>query len=472
MDFRFLDKDLDKVANAESAGVYSTRPLLRLGLALTFAAAVTVAGAVATGAGGSWMLAAGLMVGAFLALSIGASDVANALGPAFGAGAVSMRAGLVSVALAEIAGALTAGARVSETLSTGILRPELVAGGGTAPVMPAVMLAAMLAAALWIWLATWAGAPVSTTHAIVGGIAGAGVARLGLDAPHWAGVARIAMGWVASPLIAAVIGAALLAFLRARIHHAPDRIAAAMRWLPRVVGAGAAVLAAYALTLWGAPGRPALALALVALTSVAAWWATRARMRSQRMAGLRPREATERLFGPSLIAAALLIGFGHGANDVGNVVAPLAVIARAGDVGAALPAAPVWLATGALGFALGAALYGRRLVRMVGSRITRLNPARALCVSLATALVLLGATWLGLPVSTTHVAVGGVFGVGFYREWDERRTQRSQREALPPEELHRRRLVRRTAVLRTLAAWAVTVPISGSLAAAIAWAMG
>ena len=108
----------------------------------------------------------------------------------------------------------------------------------------------------------------------------------------------------------------------------------------------------------------------------------------------------------------------------------------------------------------------------VGSRITRLNPARALCVSLATALVLLGATWLGLPVSTTHVAVGGVFGVGFYREWDERRTQRSQRAALPPEELHRRRLVRRTAVLRTLAAWAVTVPITGSLAAAIAWAMG
>ena len=467
MDFRFLDKDLDKVANAESAGVYSTRPLLRLGLALTFAAAVTVAGAVATGAGGSWMLAAGLMVGAFLALSIGANDVANALGPAVGGGAVSMRTGLIAVALAEIAGALTAGARVSETLSTDILRPDLGADGAAAT----VMLAATLAAGFWIWLATWAGAPVSTTHAIVGGIAGAGVARLGLDAPHWAGVARIALGWVASPLIAAVIGAALLAFLRARIHHAPDRIAAAMRWLPRVVGAGAAVLATYALTLWGAPEMP-LSLALVALAGVAAWAVTRARMRSQRMSGLRPREATERMFGPSLIAAALLIGFGHGANDVGNVVAPLATIARAADVGAALPAAPLWLATGALGFALGAALYGRRLVRMVGSRITRLNPARALCVSLATALVLLGATWLGLPVSTTHVAVGGVFGVGFYREWDERRTQRSQRPALPPEELHRRRLVRRTAVLRTLAAWAVTVPITGSLAAAIAWAMG
>ena len=109
---------------------------------------------------------------------------------------------------------------------------------------------------------------------------------------------------------------------------------------------------------------------------------------------------------------------------------------------------------------------------MVGSRITRLNPARALCVALATALVLLGATWLGLPVSTTHVAVGGVFGVGFYREWDERRLKRAARAPLPPEELARRRLVRRGAVLRTLAAWAVTVPISGALAAVLALAMG
>ena len=154
------------------------------------------------------------------------------------------------------------------------------------------------------------------------------------------------------------------------------------------------------------------------------------------------------------------------------VVALAPALATLAGPHAGVTAGAVVIVATLLGRPIGAMLFGRRLVAMVGSRITRLNPARALCVALATALVLLGATWLGLPVSTTHVAVGGVFGVGFYREWDERRTQRSQREALPPEELHRRRLVRRTAVLRTLAAWAVTVPISGSLAAAIAWAMG
>ena len=86
---------------------------------------------------------------------------------------------------------------------------------------------------------------------------------------------------------------------------------------------------------------------------------------------------------------------------------------------------------------------------------------------------MLGATRLGLPVSTTHVAVGGVFGVGFYREWEERRNRQARpHKPLPPEELHRRRLVRRAALVRTLAAWVVTMPAAGVLAAALAWALG
>ena len=101
---------------------------------------------------------------------------------------------------------------------------------------------------------------------------------------------------------------------------------------------------------------------------------------------------------------------------------------------------------------------------MVGSRITRLNPVRAFCVSLGTSAVVIGASWLGLPVSTTHVAVGGVFGVGFYREWEDRRRKRD-RKALPVEETRRRTLVRRAHVRRILFAWAITLPASASLAA-------
>ncbi|ARJ70672.1 inorganic phosphate transporter [Paracoccus contaminans] len=462
--FRILDKDLERVANSESAGAQSRRPVLRLGLALIFAALASIlAGGASAGVNAGWALIPGVMIGAFLALSIGANDSANALGPAVGAGAISARAGLALVALAEIAGALTGGERVGETLSSGLLGPAQLARDGAAT----VMLAAMIAAAGWIALATWAGAPVSTTHAVVGGIAGAGIAVFGAAGASWRGLGIIASGWMVSPVIAGLIAAVLLALLRSRIQRAPDPILAGTRWFPVIVGVLAAVLAGYALALSGLPGAGPAA-GITAAAGAGAWWLARRRIAAERAAGLRPRQAMKRLFGPPLVAAAMLIAYGHGANDVANVAAPLSVIAGDGD-----PGAPLWLATGALGFALGATLFGRRLVRMVGSRITRLNPARALCVTLATALVLLGATWAGLPVSTTHVAVGAVFGVGFYREWEERRLHPGAPDApLPPEELHRRRLVRRSAVLRTLAAWAVTVPITGALSAVLALALG
>lgn len=465
MELRFLDKDLDRIANSESAGLYSRRPVQRLGVAVVFAALATVAGAALTGADGGWILVAGIVVAAFLALSIGANDSANALGPAVGAGAISMRWGLALVALAEIAGALSAGGRVTDTLASGILPDDLMTG----PAAAAVMLAAMISAAAFITLATWAGAPVSTTHAIVGGIAGAGLARFGPQGPGWTDLLMIASGWLVSPLIAGAIGAALLALLRTQVQRAPDPVAAALLWLPCLVGAAAAVLTGYALALNGAPATAMLTV--IPAATLTGWALSRRRMRADHAAGGSARRVTDRLFGPPLVAAAVMIGYGHGANDVGNVVAPLSVIAlhRAPET----PVALLWLATGATGFALGVTLFGRRLVRMVGSRITRLNPARALCVSLATALVLLGATWLGLPVSTTHVALGAVFGVGFYREWEECRLHRLNRAQstplpLPPEEAHRRRLVRRAAVVRTLTAWAVTVPITGSAAAALA----
>lgn len=469
-EFRILDKDLDRMANAESAGLHSTRAVVRLGLALTFAAMVAIIGTLA-GAAPSGMLAGGLLVAAFLALSIGANDVANALGPPVGAGAISMGAGLTLVALAEIAGAVLAGERVTETLTTGILPAGLMQQG----VEPAaVMLAAMLAAAIWIALATWAGAPVSTTHAVVGGIAGAGLAVFGPEALQWRGLAGIATAWVAAPVVAALTGAALLGLLRRAIHRAPDRTRAAAHWLPWVVGCIAAVLTVNALSLNGVSA-PAIAMATAAV-SAASVLAARLRMAGEIAAGHPDRQMLDRLLGPPLVLGAILMGFSHGSNDVANIVAPLAVLGRSTALWPeAEPTSIRLLALGGAGIALGALLFGRRLVHMVGSRITRLNTARALCVSLATSLTVLAATRMGMPVSTTHVAVGGVFGVGFYREWEERRFRSAKtriRAPLPPEELHRRRLVRRAAVLRTLAAWVVTLPAAGALAAIIAWMIG
>ena len=126
------------------------------------------------------------------------------------------------------------------------------------------------------------------------------------------------------------------------------------------------------------------------------------------------------------------------------------------------------LAGGGLAIATGTLLFGRRLVHMVGSGITRLNPVRAFCISSGTAITVLGASLAGLPVSTTHIAVGGVFGVGFFREWHDRRRRKS-REALPAAEVRRRVLVRRSHLTSIIAAWLVTVPAAALLSAAIQW---
>lgn len=469
-ELRILDKDLDRLANAETARLHSTRIVWRLGVALIFAATVAALGPGLGLVEVSRLTVAGILVAAFLALSIGANDVANALGPAAGAGAISMRKGLLVVGAAQIAGATLAGGRVSETLSVGILPAELMMHG-TEPAV--VMLAAMLGAAIWIALATWAGAPVSATHAIVGGIAGAGFVVFGAGAPDRGSLARIAVGWVVSPVLAGLMGALFLAGLRRLIHSSPNRIGAAWRWLPWMVGGMAAILTLHAAEL---PGVGAIEIAVAGLSvALITGWLARRQMLRLGVGDMTAGNMLDRLFGPPLVLSAVMLGFSHGANDVANIAAPLSIIAQAGaGLNPAGKLVPLWmLATGGAGIALGAVLFGRRLVHMVGSRITRLNTSRALCAALATSVTVLSSSRLGLPVSTTHVAIGAVFGVGFYREWERRHsTGRRASSPLPPEEQHRRHLVRRAALVRTLAAWMVTLPAAGSFAAGFALLIG
>lgn len=175
---------------------------------------------------------------------------------------------------------------------------------------------------------------------------------------------------------------------------------------------------------------------------------------------------------------ALNIGANDVANDVANAVGPLAAIVQAsqsGDFNTAV-AIPLWvMVIGALGISFGLFLFGPKLIRMVGSQITKLNAMRAYCVALSAAITVIMACWLGLPVSSTHIAVGGVFGVGFFREWDAERRLRAARATMPvrpqqtPGERRRRKLVRRNHVLTIVAAWVITVPAAALLSGTLFW---
>jgi len=243
-------------------------------------------------------------------------------------------------------------------------------------------------------------------------------------------------------------------------------------------GAFAAYLALKGLKRLVSIGLPT-ALGLGAAIGVAIWLVMIPVIRRQ-SEGLENRNRSLKvLFGVPLIVSAALLSFAHGANDVANAVGPLAAIVQAVGTGGFTDAVaiPYWvMVIGALGISFGLFLFGPKLIRMVGSQITKLNPMRAYCVALSAAITVIVASWLGLPVSSTHIAVGGVFGVGFFREWDTERRRRkarlgTARPPLAPEERRRRKLVRRAHFMTIVAAWVVTVPAAAVLSAGLYWAI-
>ncbi len=462
--FRTLDRDLDRITHGEAAQLYAIRPIWRLGVAvLLLVAGLIVSIGLSGGDSAVAGMGAGLIVAGWLGLSIGANDIANSLGPAVGAGAIRLVPGLVLVALAGIAGASLAGEAVTHRLAVGIIAVPN-AGAGMQGQM--VMLSALIGAAVWITIATGANLPVSTSHSIVGAIAGAGLAAFGVAAVDWRVMAVIASAWVLTPLVAGVLAGALLALIHLRVGQAPDRAAAARRWLPALTGAMIALFVTNIVSILPALAMP-LPSALLpgAAVGLAFAWLTRRRVDHALAMHQEGRPGMKLVLRTPLLMAAVMMAFAHGAGDAGNVAGPLLVILTPGDQGVLHVPWPVLTGAGAM-IALGALLFGHRLVHMVAGGITRLNATRAFCITLSTALIVLVAAGLGLPVSSTHTAIGGVFGVGFVREMLDRRRHRLH-GALPGAEHRRRLLIRRSHVATITVAWVVTVPLTALIAALV-----
>ncbi len=477
--WKALDSDLHRISRVETANAHVARPLLAPGVALAFMALAGLTAAVLFGqADGGVIVAAAAAFGAYMAINIGANDVANNMGPAVGANALTMGGAIAIAAIAESAGALLAGGDVVSTISKGIIDPASVQNSN---VFIWAMMAALISSAMWVNLATWLGAPVSTTHSVVGGVMGAGVAAAGLSAVSWGTMGAIAASWVISPVLGGVIAAVFLALIKAKIQYQDDKIAAAQRWVPILVGLMAGAFATY-LAVKGLKKIVAIDLNTAVLIGLGAGllaWAVTVPWVRRRSIGLENRtRSLKTLFGLPLVISATFLSFAHGANDVANAVGPLAAIVHAAEFGdfAAKVTIPTWvMVIGAFGISFGLFLFGPKLIRMVGSQITKLNPMRAFCVALSAAITVILASWLGLPVSSTHITVGAVFGVGFYREWhSDRRWAHSNRQRPPEqrlarEEHQRRKLVRRSHFMTIVAAWVVTVPAAAVLSAVIFW---
>lgn len=510
-------KDLNQI---EDTGAEMRLELLRIGGAILFLVGIMLFIGMTTSdsSPNHTFLIVSAVIGGYMALNIGANDVANNVGPAVGSKALTLTGAILIAMIFESAGALIAGGEVVSTIKKGIIDPALINDTDT---FIWLMLAALLAAAIWLNIATYVGAPVSTTHSIVGGVLGAGIAAGGLGIANWAVFGKIAASWVISPVLGGIIAATFLYLIKRTITYQDDMVIAAKKVIPILIALMAWAFSTYLILkglkkIWKVDF--AMAATIGSAIAITLYLFVRPLINRAAKTLDNSKMSVNALFTLPLIFAAAFLSFAHGANDVANAVGPLAAINDAINSGsiAKKAAIPLWvMVIGALGLSLGLALYGAKLIRTVGSEITELDKMRAFCISMAAAITVIIASRLGLPVSSTHIAVGAIFGVGFLREYlkrtDAKRMEeiRMHHEQLDPEateaflsefkkanvatkslmlkklkeqaknsetdftkrerktlkKVYQEELVKRSHVYKIAAAWVITVPLSGLLAA-------
>jgi len=392
------------------------------------------------------------VLGLYMTWGVGANDVANAMGTSVGSGAITVKKAIAIAAVFEFAGAFLAGGHVTGTIRKGIIdaafipSPEILIFG---------MLAALLAAGIWLMVASYFGWPVSTTHTIVGALVGFAVVGLGVEAVKWGQVGGIMASWIVSPLLGGTIAYLLALSIRVLILEADAPLLAAKRYGPVYVFLMGVLIAL--VTVWKGLKHLNIELStleaigvslVIGLLTALVGRILISRVEVDPEAELEFHyEGVERVFAPLCVFTACSMAFAHGSNDVANGIGPLAAIVSVASTGDVTQdsALPLWvLLLGGVGIVIGLATMGYRVMRTIGTKITELTPSRGFCAELAAASTVVIASRLGLPVSTTHIIVGAVLGVGFAR-------------GIAAIDLR--------VVLRIVASWVVTLPVGAGLAA-------
>ena len=404
----------------------------------------------------------------FMAFNIGGNDVANSFGTSVGAGTLTIRQALLIAAIFEVSGAMLAGGAVTDTIRKGIVDLAPLSARAEFDVMDFVyiMMSALLAAASWLLIATRRGWPVSTTHSIIGGIVGASITlawlALGgegaLKLVNWGQIGLIVSSWIISPLLGGLAawgiyslikrlvlnyntaaGAEILALneqiklaqdsgreaansdstlatLTAR-RDAIDLHRANLRYAPLIAALGSIVIVLMllfkGLKKLDIEMTPAETTLVIGMIAALIWVSVYALARSLRHRALD--DSTFVLFSWMQVVTAAGFAFSHGSNDIANAIGPFAAILDVVSTGEVSAKAPVPLpAMFTMGVAMVAGLWfiGKEVIQTVGTEITRMHPSSGFAAELAAAAVVLLASTLGIPVSSTHILVGAVLGIG------------------------------------------------------------
>ncbi len=398
------------------------------------------------------------ILGFYLAMAMGANDVANNMGPAVWAKALNLVGAVLIAAIFEAAWALIAGWDVTQTIKGWIISPTAISDP---QIFLHIMIATLLWWAIWVNVATFMKVPVSATHSTIGALLGAGLMAVPkIDIINWGKIGEIALSWIISPLMWGVLAAIFSYIIVVTIFRQKDRYTATQRWLPVFVWTMAGVFTMY-LMLKGLKKVISIDLTQSLWMGTLVWLITYIRLRiyllKHNWLFKNSKKSIKRMFNVPLVFAVSLLSFAHGSNDVANAIWPVAAIndlVKNWEIVIWSTHIPTWIMMlWWLGLAVGLMIWWAQIIKTVGKKITKIDQPRAFSIALATAITVLLASHLGLPISTTHVAIWGVFGVGFFREYQKRLKGKTKD------------YIEKEIVRNIVLAWVVTLPIAGFLAA-------
>lgn len=429
--------------------------------------------------------------GIFMAFNIGGNDVANSFGTSVGAKTVTIKQALIIAAVFELSGAIFAGAEVTKTIRSGIV----VFPNSLDPMLfVIIMLAALLSSGVWIFIATKKGLPVSTTHSIVGGIVGASI-MMGLlkfdgiqtlSMVKWSEILRIAISWVASPLLGGIVAYIIYSYIDKKILKPSEKLNDDLKNIKKerkkfkeeyflnlktksqeeqikelsaialdeeeqennfyrnkmkefkdqekdidiysilkthmpIIACIAATIISAMFLFKGLNNVSTLDILqnfwIIGIIGTISYVVTFAIVKIVKKTELN--KTTDRIFSWFQIFTASSFAFSHGANDIANAIGPFAAILdvlKNGTINATSPVPFAALAMFGVALVVGLWFLGKEVITTVGSKLATIRPTTGFSAELGASIVILLATQFGIPVSSTHILIGAILGIGVYNK--------------------------------------------------------
>lgn len=391
----------------------------------------------------------------YVAWNLGANDVANSMGTSVGSKAITLTQAIIIAGILEFTGAVIFGKNVATTLSTKVVNPEVFSSNPFLLLLG--MISVLISCGIWLQIATSQGLPVASSHCIIGAIAGMSFVQGGINAVEWKSLGIISLTWIITPFISGIFASIFYSLIQRFILTQKNSLAQLKEWIPWLATLLFSIIGiivfpiVFNFSFFQSLPFPQHDLSLIVgaiaifILTINTWKLLENSSKQVKIQAINP---SETVLGRFQVLSACLVAFAHGSNDVGNAIAPLAVIVyilKNNLIPNQNLIIPLWvLIIGGIGIVMGLAFQGKKVIATVGEKIITLQPSKGFSAEIATATTILIGSRFGMPMSTSHALIGSVVGIGL--------TQKKEKIGFDT-------------VKSVVLAWVITLPVTAIIGA-------